>query len=109
MDIKIQPMTEKDAIVISKWHYADPYSCYDMGEEEEVIAELLDGSYYVAQSMATCELVGFFCFGASAQVPGGHKNNAYNENALDIGLGLRPDLTSKGIGLSFLNAGLGFS
>lgn len=58
-------------------------------------------SYYAALSKD--ELVGFFSFGAEAQVPGGDYDNA---KALDIGLGMRPDLTGKSLGLGFVEAGL---
>jgi RimJ/RimL family protein N-acetyltransferase len=51
--------------------------------------------------------VGFFCFGQSAQVPEGHATGTYADpRALDVGLGLRPDLTGCGLGLSFVLAGL---
>ena len=44
--------------------------------------------------MANC------CFGPDAQVPGGD----YEAAALDIGLGLRPDLTGQGRGLHYASA-----
>jgi RimJ/RimL family protein N-acetyltransferase len=50
-------------------------------------------------------LVAFCCFGHDAQVPGGD----YSAPALDIGLGVRPDLTGQGRGLSFVEAVLGFA
>jgi GNAT superfamily N-acetyltransferase len=52
------------------------------------------------------DLIGFLCFGAAAQVPGGHDANLYQEDLLDIGLGLRPDLTGCGLGQSFVKAAL---
>jgi RimJ/RimL family protein N-acetyltransferase len=45
-------------------------------------------------------VLGYFCLGVDARVPGW----AYDENALDLGLGLRPDLTGRGQGTAFLRA-----
>ena len=47
------------------------------------------------------ELVGFCCFGPAARVAGGDYRR---EELLDVGLGLRPDLTGRGLGLAFVRA-----
>ncbi|MEZ4863911.1 MAG: GNAT family protein [Caldilineaceae bacterium] len=47
-----------------------------------------------------CELIAFRCFGKDAQVPGGD----YRAAALDMGGGLRSDLTGKGLGASIMEA-----
>jgi [ribosomal protein S18]-alanine N-acetyltransferase len=52
------------------------------------------------------ELVGFFCYGPGGQLPG---FDYPDDGSLDVGLGLRPDLTGKGSGLGFLRAGLEFA
>ena len=44
-------------------------------------------------------------FGIDAQVPGGD----YSAQALDVGLGLRPDHTGQGLGVTFLGAILAFA
>jgi hypothetical protein len=41
--------------------------------------------------------IGFCCFGPDAQLRGGD----YHEPALDVGLGLRPDLVGKGLEVAF--------
>jgi ribosomal-protein-alanine N-acetyltransferase len=105
----IQPMRKNEAIDVSRWQYKPPYSLYSMNSDTETIEELLDGSYF-SVSNEQSELIGYFCFGATAQVPGGHKLSLYkDETALDIGLGMHPDLTGRGLGLHFLNAGLAFT
>ncbi len=70
--------------------------------------ELLDRrSPYYAAVDPHGELVGFFCFKRTAQVPAGFLAGAYDDpTALDVGLGLRPDLTGRGLGLDFVEAGL---
>jgi RimJ/RimL family protein N-acetyltransferase len=42
-------------------------------------------------------------------VPAGRKLGLYDEGALDVGLGMRPDLTGHGLGLGFMQAGLRFA
>jgi ribosomal-protein-alanine N-acetyltransferase len=105
----IQPMRKNEAIDVARWKYKPPYSLYNMNGDNETIEELLDGSYF-SVSNEQSELIGYFCFGPNAEVPGGHKLSLYKDKmALDIGLGMHPDLTGRGLGLGFLNAGLVFA
>ncbi len=103
-----RPLDEENAREIVRWHYEAPYDFYDVVNDPDDLAELLDPErrqgYYAV--LSGDELVGFFCFGAEARVPSGH----YSEGgAVDVGLGLRPDLTGKGLGLGFLLEGLEFA
>lgn len=107
--MKITPMTKEYATAIARWEYPPPYSIYDLGDDPEVIRELLNGTFF-AVTTADDELIGFFCYGAPAQVPGGHRLGLYlGEATIDIGLGIRPDLTGQGRGLDFVKAGLDFA
>lgn len=102
-------MALEEAESIVKWSYEPPYSMYNMSDDEEDIQELMDGSYYSVKNPKS-ELIGFFCFGKNAQVGAGAKQGMYvDQTALDIGLGLRPDLTGQGIGREFLIAGMDFA
>jgi ribosomal-protein-alanine N-acetyltransferase len=78
-----------------------------MDQDPEDLAELLDphswpDHYYAVMDAVAAldpaggELVGFFCFEAEQDV-------------VSIGLGLRPDLTGKGLGQAFCEAGLQFA
>ncbi|MDY0394497.1 hypothetical protein RWE15_08615 [Virgibacillus halophilus] len=99
----IQPMTSKSANEIIKWTYETPYQLYNMTDDEETIQELLDGTYFQADDRAG-ELAGYFCFGENAQVPGVRRAGVYKgHGVLDIGLGMHPDRTGKGLGLAFFN------
>jgi [ribosomal protein S18]-alanine N-acetyltransferase len=94
-----EPMSDEQAREISAWSYEAPYDFYDSTSDADDLAELLDpkrreGSYFAA--FEGDELVGFFQF----ERKGG---------TLDVGLGLRPDLTGKGLGLEFMLAGLEFA
>lgn len=106
-------MNEAEARKVRTWHYAEPYENYSMDydSEEAVLAELLErrSPYYAVRNEAG-ELAGYFCFGTSAQIGGSETPALYSEDAiLDIGLGMRPDLTGGGLGLAFVNAGLDFA
>ncbi len=101
-------ITAPDAEEISRWRYPDPYAAYN-GDPTSVPG-LLDPRYnYHAVTGPEGELVGYFCFGADATVPVGRKLGLYDEDALDVGLGMRPNLTGRGLGLGFMQAGLRFA
>ncbi|HLI70733.1 MAG TPA: GNAT family protein [Ktedonobacteraceae bacterium] len=106
---------ETDARQIITWQYDEPYAVYniiaDCAHIEDTLAELLDrrSPHYAAKNEQG-ELVGFFAFGTSAQVWHNDVPALYSENqTIDIGLGMRPDLTGKGLGLAFVQAGLAFA
>ncbi len=108
MKYLIKQMNYIEAEMISKWRYTEPYSIYNMDDSRESIEELLNGSYYSALDSQD-NLIGYYCFGESAQVPVGKQFGAYkSEEYIDIGLGIRPDLCGKGIGIEFLRKGIEF-
>lgn len=101
MRIAFAPITEPEARTVLRWRYPDMvvFPEPDGDELEEDVAALLRPDYhYYAAHDETGRLVGFCCFGEDAQVPGGD----YMLPALDIGLGLHPDLTGRGLSHSFL-------
>lgn len=105
----INRMKLEEAQEIVRWRYDSPYSLYDMSDDEEDIQELMDGTYFSAKNLED-ELIGFFCFGLNAQINAINKQVVYcDQTALDIGLGLRPDLTGQGKGKDFLMAGIHFA
>src|SRR5918992_3761145 len=103
-----RPMNEKEARAVAAWRYEAPYDFYDMANDPEGLEELLGPperrrGYYAALSGG--ELVGFVCFGPGGQLPGfDYPDDGY----VNVGLGLRPDLTGKGLGLGYVRAGLEF-
>jgi [ribosomal protein S18]-alanine N-acetyltransferase len=92
-------MTEESAHCIASWHYPPPYNFYDMDQDPEDLAELLDPQTWQESKHAAFneenELVGFFSFREQGQT-------------VEVGLGLRPDLTGKSLGRAFLDAGMTF-
>jgi RimJ/RimL family protein N-acetyltransferase len=104
--IKFSPMDEFNAREITRWRYPPPYHIYNMVEDEETITYSIDPTNNLfAMHNDHGVLVGFCSFGIDGQVPGGD----YHKEALDIGLGLRPDLTGRGLGLEFINRVLKFA
>ena len=101
-------MNTKIAFEISKWIYDGPYLLYSFQNTEETINELMNYEYYFANRNPGNELFGFFCFGEAALVPT-YEKEAYNEIALDIGLGMKPEFCGRGLGFGFLCAGLEFA
>jgi ribosomal-protein-alanine N-acetyltransferase len=93
-------MSQDEAEAIADWRYEPPYDFYDWPADEGDLAELLDpaqrGDNYFSARDSSGELVGFFSFRAEGDVVG-------------LGLGLRPDLTGRGLGRSFLEAGMTFA
>ncbi|WMT43015.1 GNAT family protein [Paenibacillus sp. D2_2] len=106
MSYTFKEMTREAAVIISQWEYPAPYNFYNMDPDEEGVAELMNGDYFCVTDDASC-LVGFFCFGLSARVPGGYTAGLYtDEQRLDIGLGMDPALTGQGLGGVFVQEGL---
>src|ERR671920_2150163 len=105
----MKPITLSDARAISRWRYEEPYSIYD-GDPTSVDALLQPRFAYHSVYDERGDLTGYFCFGEDAQVASGRRLGVYEvEPALDIGLGMRPDLTGQGLGEAFLLAGLRFA
>ena len=106
MRFTLKPITPSDARAISHWHYEEPYSIYD-GDPTSVDALLQPRFAYHSVYDERAELTGYFCFGEDAQVAAGKRLGVYQvEPALDVGLGMRPDLTGRGLGEEFVHAGL---
>lgn len=99
MAFVVRPMTAADAEAVAGWRYPGVYKFYNMDEDPADLAELLDPVNWASLYRAVVsggELVGFFSFAAS-------------EGVVELGLGLRPDLTGQGLGGSFLEAGLEYA
>ncbi len=105
-------MSEQDAHVIQHWQYEPPYTTYTMNAvDPQAITEFLDTrSPYYAVRDEKAELIGFCAFGSSALIGEvGEPRIFVEEETIAVGLGLRPDLTGKHIGLPFVEAILDFA
>jgi len=97
----IEPLRADQAREILTWHYPPPYDFYNPpvnGDHERYISQFLNPDLkFHGVVDAHGSLIGFCSFGVDGQVPGGD----YSAQALDIGLGMKPELTGKGLGPTF--------
>ena len=99
MRITVEPLGESHVRRIAAWHYEPPYDFYDMDVDPGDLEEVLDPerqSRFRAAVDDSGELVGFYYFVPRAR-------------EVEVGLGLRPDLTGRQLGGSFLEAGLDYA
>ena len=101
MKLHTREMTKEYAIEILNWKYLPPYDIYNLNFNDEAILDFLVHPYMAILNQDN-QLIGFYCTGASAQVPKGHEYNVYEEDYFDIGVGLKPDLTGQGFGKDFM-------
>ncbi len=103
----IESMSNRYADEISLWVYPAECAIYSFQKDEETIRELMNGEHYACTDSQK-HLVGYFCFGKSAQIPA-VQENAYRADMLDIGLGLKPELCGKGLGADFMKSGMEYA
>jgi len=103
MEFTFKPLSWPDVESITTWHYDAPYTQYD-GERLALRMVLrlrwlytCLGYEYDAVDNAYGDLIGLFTF------------NKLPHRTVNIGLGLRPELTGLGYGLAFVQAGLAFA
>ena len=83
-------MTAAHFAELATWRYEPPYDFYDGDQEEPLNPE----RHFVVRD-DDGESIGFYYF-------------ELNGDVLDYGLGLRPDLTGRALGLDFFRSGLEF-
>lgn len=90
MNLTIQPASTETFQEIASWRYDPPYDFYN-GDEDPV----LNPERFYEALADDGSLVGYFYFEEKGA-------------ALEIGLGLRPELAGRGLGLEFFRAGVEF-
>jgi len=101
-------MDETSAEEVIRWRYEPPYDIYNVSEErfDETLGYILDPHYdYYCILNDEGVLEAYCCFGKDAQVGGGD----YSLDALDVGLGVRPDLTGQGRGYLYVSSVIEFA
>ncbi|MEG4533661.1 GNAT family N-acetyltransferase [Microcoleus sp. D2_18a_D3] len=103
MGLTFRLLEKEQALAILDWRYTFPYDYYnfDANTLQEDLCYLLDSrnAFYAILNLQE-ELEGYCSFGSDGQVPGGD----YSEKALDIGIGIRPDLVGQGRGKYYAQA-----
>jgi len=101
MNYSFQKSTQQQAEEIAAhWRYSGEYAFYNMDADPEDLAEFLNpearnNTYYSV--IQNGRVVGFYSFTQTAQ------------ETIDIGLGMKPDLTGSGKGNEFLKAGMEYA
>src|SRR5579875_1411468 len=111
MPYTFTPLNKEEAQAIFSWHYDGQYATYDLQGDLEDDSELLDRrSPHYAVYDERGELVGFCGFGSAGAIQPYNEPYLFSEDgSLLVGLGMRPDLTGKGLGMEFVQAGLEFA
>ncbi|MEU4842310.1 GNAT family N-acetyltransferase [Nocardia testacea] len=90
----VRPWTPDDARRVAAWRYDGPWAVYDPAGDEPLDAA--DG-YRAVVGAADDLLVGFYCTGAQARVPG----LTAAPGVIDLGAGMDPAWVGRGHGASF--------
>ncbi len=110
MTLTFRPMTPADVQTFVAWRYDPPYDVYNIAVTDEEYEGLIGFYTHPANHAYAADdehgaLAAFCSFGADGQVPGAD----YSADALDIGMGVRPDLTGQGLGPQFSRAVIDFA
>lgn len=106
--LNFSPITENQIREYISWRYEPPYDIYNEkpADADDIVAYYLDPQYQAhAITDKDGRLAGLCSFGPDGRVPGGR----YLHDALDIGLAIRPDLTGKGKGHTYIQAVIAFA
>lgn len=90
----MRPLTVSDAHQVATWRYGGPWEIYNLTSPDE-LPSAADG--YTAVVGGTDRLIGFFCTGPEARVPGLDED----PDVLDLGVGMDPKWVGKGHGTIF--------
>jgi RimJ/RimL family protein N-acetyltransferase len=110
----LRPITADDVRHILTWRYEPPYDIYNMGSAMPDAIELAEAIDYflrpqyrfqVMLRQPAGELAAFCSFGQDGQVAGGD----YSASAVDIGMGVHPQYTGRGLGTMFAGAAIDFA
>lgn len=91
----VRALRPADGEAIAAWRYEPPWDVYDLAPDEAPTAEEGYLGVYAGE-----ELIGFFCTGEEARVPG----LAATAGITDLGVGMAPNRTGAGRGAAFARA-----
>lgn len=98
--MKVDEWNDAYAGEVATWHYEPPYDFYDLASDPADAVEMRDpsraGHFRAVLADGSDVLDAFWYFD-------------WSEDAVEVGIGLRPDLTGRGLGESFLRAQLDYA
>jgi RimJ/RimL family protein N-acetyltransferase len=92
----VEAWSDRHARAVLEWHYEPPYDFYDMASDPHDAAELFELPDPYRAVLEAGDLIGFWYFMPRA-------------DEVEVGLGLRPDLTGRGRGEAFSRAALEYA
>jgi len=98
MTYELRPLTAEQGEAMAGWSYPGPWAVYEVSaaiDPAQGFWAVVDGT-----GDGTAAVVGYACFGVEARVPGLEER----PGVLDVGVGMRPDLTGQGLGREFATA-----
>jgi len=101
--MRFRPFNAADAHAVSQWTYGGRFALYSMRPEDA--PDLLLADYRYHAGLDDQGIVGFYCAGPDAQVPGG-RYLAGEPAVVDFGVGLQPARVGRGLGRPFTAAAL---
>lgn len=107
MRYSVVPVTRDHARDIAGWRYPGAFAVYNFGDDvADTVTWALEPGNRVHVLLAEDGSLAAYCsYGVDGRVPGWR----YDDSALDVGLGLRPELTGRGLGQRVLEAACAFA
>lgn len=102
MAFYFRPLGWGEALAVGRWRYPAPYEIYDLSGRSLLINVAL---HHV---LAPLGRMGFYGVHTEADRLLGVFSFRRQQRMLELGLGLRPDLTGQRLGLAFVQAGMAF-
>lgn len=91
---ELRPLTAEQGEAMAGWSYPGPWAVYDVTGP----IDPAEGFWVVVDDGG--QVAGYACFGVEARVPGLDER----PGVLDVGVGMRPELTGQGLGREFATA-----
>jgi ribosomal-protein-alanine N-acetyltransferase len=97
---RFRPLRLRDALAASRWRYPDEYAMYNLDLAPLLVATALRGP------LAALAGVSYYTAAADGDALIGVFSLMRRGTDVEIGVGLRPDLNGRGLGLAFVLQGL---
>jgi ribosomal-protein-alanine N-acetyltransferase len=100
--LAVRPWTPADDQAVAQWRYSGEWSVYDQNDGNHMAGDdVTEAAGYRAVAAADDgTLVGFYCVGVEALVPGVESD----DEMIDLGVGMAPEFVGGGRGNAFLQA-----